>query len=166
MSTCASLYWCPLISLIPTDEMILLRKLLFFWEVIFWTCQHFSCVCMPVCGREPTMYPQNITRHIYACEKCYRDHPFLPRGFSTWHKFQRAAEPWCSCVVPCSCAWSWFMLFGSHSQRGTCHPTAQFSAALASLQPLGSVLWGLETTLPYSLLSLWRWGRAHLQAGL
>lgn len=95
------------------------------------------------------MYPQNITRHIYACEKCYRDHPFLPRGFSTWHKFQRAAEPWCSCVVPCSCAWSWFTLFGSHSQRGTCHPTAQFSAALASLQPLGRALRGLETTLPY-----------------
>lgn len=103
---------------------------------------------MPACGREPLTDTKNMIRHIDACEKHYRNPPFLPREFSAWHKRQRPIDAWCSSVVPCSRAWGCFMPSSSCSHLGRCHSAAQFSAALAALQPLGRAVQGLETTLP------------------
>lgn len=105
-------------------------------------------------AREPLTCTKNAIRHIDACEECCRDCPFLPRAFSVWYKYQRAADARCSSVVPRSRARGWFMpSSGSHSLLGRCHATARFSAASASLWPLGRALRAWRPPFPASLLS-------------
>lgn len=73
---------------------------------------------------------------------------FFPECFLFGVNTKRAADTRCSSVVPRLHTWGCSMPSGSHSHPGRCHTTAQFSSALASLQPLGRALQGSETTLP------------------
>lgn len=127
------------------------------------SCERLLCggncalpVCMPACGTEPLIYTKNTIRYINACEKCYRDDPLLLRVSSVWHKYQRAADTWCSGVVPCSHARGWFIPPGSHSHLRSCHTTAQFSAAFSILTAPGKGSAGLgdhSSLLPLPALS-------------
>lgn len=135
------------------------------WEVTLWMWLCSACACVPAYGREPLTYTKNTIKHVDASEKYYRDLPFLCRVFSVSCKYQRAADAWYSSVVSHSNAQGWFVLSGSHSHLGRSQATAQFSAVLASLQPLGGVVWDWRPSLTASLVlflfSLWKWVRDH-----
>jgi len=75
--------------------------------------------------------------------------PFFPECFLFGINTRETQTHGAAVLSLGSRAWGWFMPSGSRSHLGRCHNAAQFSVALASLQPLGSALQGLETTLPH-----------------
>lgn len=144
MSTHVSLPWCPRVSLVPTDEMFHVWKLLLVRRCFV----EETLLCLCVCART-WQGATSVHQNTVTC---------VENVTEIVHLFCLALVPKsCTHTVEQCCSYpilsGLFMLSGRHSHLGQCPATAQFLAALASSQSLWRALQGRETTLPLSCLS-------------